>query len=77
MGGGGGGAAAYRNGDVVGHNASEIPASNFGRKLMEKMGWAAGNCQVRQGWALFVMFRHDYHDRAFTLFGHCISRLHT
>ncbi|KAG9552455.1 hypothetical protein KCU71_g7226, partial [Aureobasidium melanogenum] len=49
MGGGGGGAAAYRNGDVVGHNASEIPASNFGRKLMEKMGWAAGMSLGKEG----------------------------
>ncbi|KAI4734980.1 hypothetical protein E4T50_14485 [Aureobasidium sp. EXF-12298] len=49
MGGGGGGAAAYRNGDVVGHNASEIPATNFGRKLMEKMGWAAGMSLGKEG----------------------------
>ncbi|KAI4729845.1 hypothetical protein E4T49_02159 [Aureobasidium sp. EXF-10728] len=49
MGGGGGGAAAYRNGDVVGHNASEIPETNFGRKLMEKMGWAAGMSLGKEG----------------------------
>jgi hypothetical protein len=48
-GGGGGGAAAYRHGDVVGHNASEISANNFGRKLMEKMGWASGMSLGKEG----------------------------
>lgn len=42
--GGGAGSAAvsYQNGEVVGAAAPEISESNFGRKLMEKMGWQKG-----------------------------------
>lgn len=46
---GGGGAASYANGDVVGGSAPEIGASNFGRKLMEKMGWTAGMALGKEG----------------------------
>ncbi|GAB7337383.1 hypothetical protein MBLNU457_g2730t1 [Dothideomycetes sp. NU457] len=43
-GGGGGGSAAvtYRHGEVVGGMAPEIAENNFGRRLMEKMGWSKG-----------------------------------
>jgi len=43
-GGGGGGSAAvtYRHGEVVGGTAPEIAENNFGRRLMEKMGWSKG-----------------------------------
>lgn len=40
--GGGGAAGTLANGHIVGADAPEIGASNFGRKLMEKMGWQAG-----------------------------------
>lgn len=46
---GGGGAASYANGDVVGAAAPEIGATNFGRKLMEKMGWSAGMALGKEG----------------------------
>ncbi|KAF2219928.1 hypothetical protein BDZ85DRAFT_298473 [Elsinoe ampelina] len=35
-------AVGYRHGEVVGATAPEIAESNFGRKLMEKMGWEKG-----------------------------------
>lgn len=46
-GGGGGGfgsaAVSYRDGDIVGGSAPELGASNIGRAMLEKMGWAAGD----------------------------------
>ena len=48
-GGGAGGAAGYMNGEVVGGSAPEIAATNFGRKLMEKMGWQAGMALGKEG----------------------------
>lgn len=34
---------SYKEGEVVGANAKEIDASSIGRKLLEKMGWQAGD----------------------------------
>ncbi|TKX24594.1 R3H domain-containing protein 2 [Elsinoe australis] len=42
-------AVGYRNGEVVGASAPEIAESNFGRKLMEKMGWEKGMALGRGG----------------------------
>jgi len=47
--GGAGAVGGYANGQVVGGNAPEIGASNFGRKLMEKMGWQAGMALGKEG----------------------------
>ena len=35
-------AVGYRHGEVVGGTAPEIAQGNFGRKLMERMGWSQG-----------------------------------
>lgn len=32
----------YRDGDVVGGSAPEIPPENKGRAMLEKMGWSSG-----------------------------------
>lgn len=48
-GGGGNAAVGYRNGEVVGATAPEIAATNFGRKLMEKMGWQKGMALGKEG----------------------------
>ncbi|KAF1351875.1 hypothetical protein BDV97DRAFT_292512 [Delphinella strobiligena] len=48
-GGGAGGMGSYADGQVVGAGAQEIGASNFGRKLMEKMGWQAGMALGKEG----------------------------
>lgn len=50
-GGRGGGAAGqtYRHGEVVGAAAPELAADNFGRKLMEKMGWTTGTALGKSG----------------------------
>lgn len=34
--------ASYREGDVVGASAPEIPSGNIGRMMLEKMGWISG-----------------------------------
>lgn len=34
---------SYKEGEVVGANAKEIDSSSIGRKLLEKMGWQAGD----------------------------------
>lgn len=34
--------ANVREGDIVGEKAPEIPSSNIGRQLLEKMGWSKG-----------------------------------
>lgn len=34
---------SYRDGDIVGGSAPELGASNIGRAMLEKMGWAAGD----------------------------------
>lgn len=47
--GGTGAAGGYRNGEVVGATAPEIGESNFGRKLMERMGWQKGMALGKEG----------------------------
>jgi len=42
-------AVSYRDGQIVGAGAAEIAESNFGRKLMEKMGWAKGMALGKEG----------------------------
>lgn len=34
--------AFYKEGDIVGDKAPEIDANNFGRKMLEKLGWVKG-----------------------------------
>lgn len=34
--------AFYKEGDIVGEKAPEIDANNFGRKMLEKLGWVKG-----------------------------------
>lgn len=53
-GGGMGDAVSYRNGEVVGASAPEIGESNFGRRLMEKMGWEKGMSLGKHGAGLLV-----------------------
>ncbi|KAF4556268.1 R3H domain-containing protein 2 [Elsinoe fawcettii] len=47
-------AVGYRNGEVVGATAPEIAESNFGRKLMEKMGWEKGMALGKGGEGLLL-----------------------
>ncbi|PNS21417.1 Protein SQS1 [Sphaceloma murrayae] len=47
-------AVGYRNGEVVGAAAPEIAEGNFGRKLMEKMGWERGMALGKGGDGLLL-----------------------
>ena len=46
---GGVAAASYANGEVVGAAAPELPASNRGRAMLEKMGWKMGEGIGKEG----------------------------